>query len=104
MYDIEVYSREIYRIVSGSSQQRGTIFLDFANEDHYRCVNEMFGGEDRFKRIFQLIIYLRRRPDRTMQQTGQWLPDPTSRDLRTMPRYKMFFTKNPTSSFIPVAT
>lgn len=52
MYDIEVYSREIYRIVSGSSQQRGTIFLDFANEDHYRCVNEMFGGEDRFKKDF----------------------------------------------------
>jgi hypothetical protein len=52
MYNIERYSRAIYEIVSASSQQRWTIFLDFANEDHYRCISEMFGGEDRFKKDF----------------------------------------------------
>lgn len=51
-YDIKSHSRAINRIVSDRSERRGTVFLNFANEDHYRCISEMFGGEDYFKKEF----------------------------------------------------
>lgn len=52
MYDIDNHSETIYKIVSALSKQRGTILLNFANDDHYRCISGMFGGEEYFKKNF----------------------------------------------------